>query len=333
MIDIIIPSFNDEEGLYTSLFSIGPINYGQKVYIIDDASKIKIDYDKIFSMFNNFYPIEIYKMKENVGPGMARQKGIEISSNDFITFLDCGDEFITSSKLPFYLNILKENSLINIISTEHWVENEKGFYNVISSNHNRMHGKIYRRSFLKKYNISFCQEGSYANEDIGFNFLCRWIHKYIEKTGEYLELDDFLVLWKNNVSSLTRVNDFAFFYEKNNIGNAINFNHAFKTLQNLGLRKDEFVEEIYYVFVQQYISLINTLNERPEYKEKSFEGIKYFYNNWLKNEKINFDLFLEVYKKVMFEEVYSNLNHPFLSKINGISIIDLIYLLEKEENI
>jgi len=49
------------------------------------------------------------------------------------------------------------------------------FYNgeVTKETDNRMHGKVYKRSFLEKYNITFPLETSYYDEDIGFNRACR----------------------------------------------------------------------------------------------------------------------------------------------------------------
>ena len=51
MLDIIIPSYNDEKGLYTTLFSLGTMNYDWQVIIIDDASTVEINFDKIQELF------------------------------------------------------------------------------------------------------------------------------------------------------------------------------------------------------------------------------------------------------------------------------------------
>lgn len=330
MIDIIIPCYNNELGVYTSLFSIGVLNYGQKVYLIDDCSTDDIDYDRIVQFFGQFYQINLIKLTNNVGPGVARQIGIEHSNSDYITFLDCGDIFLPDTYIPNLINILEQNSYINMICPPHLEEYEDYNYNLVHQTNNRMHGKIYRRSFLMKYNIQFCHTSSYANEDIGFNFLCRWICEFMEPDSIF-EYDKPVVLWKHDKNSLARKNNYAFFY-KNNKGLYLNIKYVFNKLIEYGLDYEILKPKIYYIFCNLYISFIGAVNERPDCLEDSIFGLKNFYNEFMKNIEIDMSIFTQIYFEVMQSCIYTgDFSHPYLRKLNDFNILNLLDKLKKEE--
>lgn len=327
MIDIIIPSYNNELGLINTLFSLGTQNFGQKVYIVDDCSNIFINYNKIIEIFQLFYPITLIKSEKNIGPGQIRQLGLKNSFSDFVMFLDCGDELYATFQIPILIQNFYNNYKLNIISTPHLMQEAESAI-MVESNHNRMHGKIYRRTFLEKYNITFSEKGSYWNEDVGFNFLCKWVNKYLD-FGEIAEINSPFYIWTKDINSITRLNDNAFFFQYNNIGNAYNFEHAFNSLKLLGLQEAEYLEEIYYAFCNLYISFINTVNNRDEFIDISLQGAQYFYDKILKGKNINYDLLNKIYNQILCSEICNNPNHPFLTKINQVSLINFIELLDK----
>ena len=330
MIDIIIPSYNNEKGLFDTLFSIGTENFGQKVYIIDDCSTEEINYDRIVQIFEQFYHIEIIKLEKNIGPGMVRQKGIEITSSKYITFLDCGDKFLNDISLLKTLNFLNEENNINVFAPQHLEEYPNLEFGIVYASNNRFHGKIFRRDFLEKYKISFCPEGSYSNEDIGFNFLCRWICEYLDE-GIIFEENLPYVIWKNDENSLTRKNDYSFFY-KNNKGLYLNIKHVFNHLKKLGLTEDIFLSKIYYIFCNLYISFIGTVNKRPDCIEDSLFGIKNFYLDFLKNKTIDYKLFTSIYFDVLQDNVFNNtFSHPYLAKITDFNILQFMAKLNQGE--
>ena len=76
-----------------------------------------------------------------------------------------------------------------------------------------MHGKIYRRNFLEKYNIRFTPECSRANEDIGFNVLCRLILSHYNPNG-IVSVEDPFISWRMDMNSLVRRNNGAFFFKE-----------------------------------------------------------------------------------------------------------------------
>ena len=95
MIDVIIPAYNAHETIERTLYSIAYQRNSENlnVYIINDNS-IK-DYSKEIDFFKNFINIRELKLKENSGPGYARQYGIEHSDSEYIIFIDSDDVFAT----------------------------------------------------------------------------------------------------------------------------------------------------------------------------------------------------------------------------------------------
>ena len=85
MIDLIIPYYNNRIGLLNTLKSVNQSIF--KITIVDDHSTET----PIFPLGNADY----FRLNINNGPGIARQQGIEKTSNPYIMFLDTGDIFIS----------------------------------------------------------------------------------------------------------------------------------------------------------------------------------------------------------------------------------------------
>jgi hypothetical protein len=71
-----------------------------------------------------------------------------------------------------------------------------------------MFGKLYRRSFIEKYNIHF-HETSRANEDNGFNTLIRLCSNEYEQINF---IGAHVYYWHENLNSITRANDCQYSY-------------------------------------------------------------------------------------------------------------------------
>lgn len=186
MIDLIIPYYNNPEGLKRTLQSVNKdIFY---ITVVDDCSTIP------YSLYPEID--QIFRYNENRGPGYARQYGIDHTSNDFIMFIDAGDIFLSKEIQKEIDYIIKANPLTDVFS---WLYYYKD--NLTQHTDNRMHGKVYHRDFLKKYHITFCDSSSYMNEDIGFNRLCRIIinNKHLVS----IHIDKPVIYWVKDEESLT----------------------------------------------------------------------------------------------------------------------------------
>ena len=194
MIDVIIPAYNARKTIEQTLTSIAFQSIVDKlnIYIINDCGKE--DYEDIVKYYSNFMNIKELKLEHNSGPGQARQYGIDNSNSEYIIFIDSDDVFADTNSISTLYETLS-NSDEDIVVSKFLEELENTF---IPKNiqYIWMHGKMYKRSFLKKNNIHF--NNTYTNEDCGFNQLCYMTN------ANYIELDRITYIWRNNTESITR---------------------------------------------------------------------------------------------------------------------------------
>ena len=335
-LDIIIPVYNSDKQLLSTLFSIGyfPEYNIKNIIIIDDCSNCNNDYQKSIDIFSSFYNIIYYKFEENKGPGMARQKGLEFSTANYILFIDCGDLIHNIFTFKNVFSLILENPDIYVFSYAHSMENCNNL-DYISPKHNRLLGKIFRKDFLIKYNISFNSEEPRTNEDIGFNIACRLIcQDLFKKTNilRYAEIDEPLIIWVYDSNSITRKDNHAFYYWQGK-GLGVNGIYAINLAEKNNVDQTIIQEEAYSIFCNLYFIYIGALNIRPEYADESLLGAIYFYENYLyKNiNNLNPKLFLTIYNNEL-KNLINNLDEPFFAKFPPFSIIDFLNKLEKLKN-
>lgn len=168
MIDIIIPCYNSSKTIIGTLYSIINQTIMDKVfvYIIDDCSDD--DYTDIYNLFSKYIKLEILKLDRNSGPGIARQYGMDHSNNEYIIFIDSDDTFYSNNSLEVMLNRIQSDDMV----FSRMFHEATGNYEYHDG---CLHGKMYRRSFLKKYNICFNKVRSH--EDNAFNQICLTVAK------------------------------------------------------------------------------------------------------------------------------------------------------------
>lgn len=204
MIDIIIPAYNAHDTIERTLFSIAyqkNIDY-LNVYIVNDASEY--DYAKEIKYFRKFMKIKELKIDKNVGPGLARQYGIDNSDSKYIIFIDSDDVFSN----PFSIKTLYdkiENTSSDVVISSFYEELEDATRIEHVDDTIWLHGKIYRREFLETNKIRF--NNTYANEDNGFNQLIFLHESKIESIYE------FTYYWLFNSKSITRINNHEYSFD------------------------------------------------------------------------------------------------------------------------
>ena len=258
MIDIIIPTYNNKKGLIRTLQSI-PKKEELVITIIDDCSSEPIDYSDIAEKYN------FIQLKTNNGPGNVRQFGIDNTSQPYIMFIDTDDYFL-DDVFDTVINTINKCQNINIFGWS-YISESSGKVSGVASNH--LHGKVYKRQFLKKYNITFCKESSYINEDIGFNRICRLLTniKFILKP---------IYIWTADPNSITRRNNREFNYKYQNIGLALNAIHIYNTCKDL-VSKDALEKECSEIMGGLYAGVIKTAQERAEFLMEAWQGARKFY--------------------------------------------------------
>lgn len=171
-IDVIIPAYNVPDNIFfRCLASIAcqDIVSDVVVTVVDDASTEQ-NYHKVAKCFESIMKINILRYEVNGGPGVARQYGIDHTSNGYMTFIDADDTFNGSFALKALRNGIEMNNglfhtCVGVFDEVHEEGLPAGQGPILMHHENDliwMFGKLYRRSFIEKYKIHFHESSRVA---------------------------------------------------------------------------------------------------------------------------------------------------------------------------
>jgi glycosyltransferase involved in cell wall biosynthesis len=293
MLTIIIPVYNDIEGLWKTLFSLTNITYPFEVYIINDGSEEIEQYNQIVNYFNiTFFPAYIIHIK-NQGPGIARQVGLDASNGEYILFIDCGDIIINGSKIR------------EMINNELQIKNHLAFgeFNILMehSKNNFHHngtaslvGKIFKRYYIDYYNIRFNPECSYYFEDVGFATIFAILMQ--NKNFDFIHWDIPIMVATFNKNSLTKKNNADTFY-KSYICKSKNIFFALSHSSKYNIDPSIILKSKYEYLIDTYIDYLIIKERHPAYIDVMIENCKYFYKN-LNINTFEPQLLLDLYNSI-----------------------------------
>lgn len=311
MIDIIIPAYNAHDTIEKSLLSIliqSEIN-NINVYIVNDCSDH--DYSYFIKKYKNFMNIKELKLKENMGPGYARNYGIKHSNGKYIFFLDSDDLIYSHFSIKLLIDIIETENVDVVVSS---FAQELDYNNYISINTNNIwnHGKLYRREFLEKNSIYFNEKRT--NEDLYFNYMIELID------AKYFYIDDITYIWQNNDKSITRCNDNEYRYKALDDYNSSILNIVDEA-EKRSILDSKIAKVLFFGLIQMYYTYLRFIESNEiEYAEKLLQSIKenvckygYYKDKIIKEDKLsiikneleksyNSDLDVIVFPKVSFEE-------------------------------
>ena len=150
-ISIIIPTHNRFEQLTELLNSIFRQTYQNfEIILIDDLSS-----DKTNEVYSNHHDnrLKYYRNYENLGVGLNRQKGYNLSDGDYIIYCDDDDYFIDNEYFSDLIDLFKDEE-INIICSESYsyYENEdKYIYSCLNIPKGKIDSVEYLKNFMIKY--------------------------------------------------------------------------------------------------------------------------------------------------------------------------------------
>ena len=305
MIDLIIPYYNNRIGLLNTLKSINTNIF--KITIVDDHSTETPIIDNSVA--------QVFRVNINGGPGLARQKGIDKTDNPYIMFIDAGDIFTSNEAQEGILEIINNNPQLDFISFSYYHYGE-----LTKDTDNRMHGKIYKRSFLEKYNITFAQTSSYLDEDIGFNRACR-----LYTDMKFISLPVIEQI-KDENSITNRENKISLYRDQTRALSLVSIH----TIENAIKNNINPVNEINQIAITLYYWFIRTAAERPEFIQNAWSGARIFYKKY-KDEIISNNLLLGNAKLKQCLEYRNKIHFPinilrFASEIQNSEIIPNNYL-------
>lgn len=199
MVGVIIPTYKARETLPKALDSL--VAQTKKTFVVTIVQDCDgEDYSDIIERYRERgLGIRLVSLKENRGPGGARQAGMDTDPMcDYFMFLDADDML-----MPRAIEILYREAKGNdadIVSSDFLAERTAEpsvLMDVMTVPVTWCHGRIYKAKYLRDKNIRFL-DGLRVNEDAYFNLIA---HNCTTKKYKIKELT---YLWRDNRESITR---------------------------------------------------------------------------------------------------------------------------------
>ena len=302
MIDVIIPAYNAHRTIGRTLNSIASqVNKDDlKVYIINDGS------DNDYSEFVNIYAniLDIVEIDiVNSGPGVARQVGLDNSSNEYIIFIDADDLLYNNHSIMDLLSIIPKAD----VSQGYFIEKKEDKSRVLEPQYCYLHGKMFRRSVIERYNIAFDKSKRLCGdmyEDSSFNQLYLLCSSNIATTNEKV------YVYEYNENSLTNKDVDA-------VNNLINYVYSMTWLaKEVKKRNLSNLHDIGWHFcIISYHCYFNYLLHplECEFVFKEMKLIKKMYKEYITN--ISYDEQLRIYKLFNYPVIPNITFFDFMEKI------------------
>lgn len=181
-ISIIIPAYNAENTIKRCLLSIINQTYNNiEIVVVNDGSTDNTL--KILKELSIKYKNIVVYNKKNNGVSSARNKGLEICTGDFITFID-SDDYIDNIFLEEMINLIKISNLdlvacgIKYESKSGKIIKDNTYEKIIAKtkkeignnlnkfNKSFVYGKIYKKSIIERNNIKFNENISLGEDTL-----------------------------------------------------------------------------------------------------------------------------------------------------------------------
>lgn len=165
------------------------------VYICTDGYEGEIS-ENTFSAFR--FPIH-YFVRPHFGVCATRNYLFQHSFGEYVMFCDCDDMFATTDGFKKLITTAQETSA-DVIGSAYIAElmhNETIVNRILRQNETRVHGKIFKRSYLEENDICFPEEMTFSG-DMYFLYLAYHL------TDNVIWLPDIFYTWKWRQESVTR---------------------------------------------------------------------------------------------------------------------------------
>ena len=271
MIDVIIPAYNAHDTIEYTIASIVSqvIKDKIRITIVNDASP-NGDYSKFVKQFSPYINIQEVKMEVNGGPGTARRVGLESTSNPYVMFIDADDVYISIFSISELYAKMEQNPTVCLITGDFLEELGDGRTVEHKNDMTWVFGKMYRRAYLEKHNITFSDLRS--NEDSELNTRI-YLKVRMNNDAQIMNYNNnFFYLWRFKSDSITKINNFEYSFHTGIIG----FIHAKANVirsEMANIEQQAILEEIATILVDNYWQLMLIRKHRPDFPE--------FYNNVL----------------------------------------------------
>jgi len=198
-IQILVPQYNETEDIIAPLLK--SIELQQHVNLKDDVGVIIVNDGSDVKLSNTFldlfpYRIQYFVQKEHKGVSAARNRALDEATADYVMFCDADDMFFNMCGL--YVIFREMNgagfNAMSSVFVEETKDSNSGELVYINREGDStfVHGKVYRRSFLKENNIRW-NENLTIHEDSYFNCLAQKVAEEIK----YCQQPFYLWKWRD----------------------------------------------------------------------------------------------------------------------------------------
>lgn len=218
LVSIIVPVYNKEKYIKNCITSILNQTYSNiELILVNDCSTDK-SFDICRSLAEADKRIVLVDLKNNGGPGHARNEGIRISKGEYIQFVDADDELDPHMTEKLINNIgncdllvcgyriddTEFNKSFNVFEKPNNYSREGFLQLIFKWRTDALIGspdnKLYKKNILQNNCLKF-PENQRWGEDLLFNL------RYFENCDHIKVIDDVLYFVKRGISSLSTSND------------------------------------------------------------------------------------------------------------------------------
>ncbi len=236
----------------------------------------------------------------------------------YITFIDADDTYSG----PFSLEVMKsklerDESIVCSVGSFIEQRSENGLNFLTHSNDMIwMFGKLYKRSFLTKYNVHF--NDTRSNEDTGFNTIVKLC---ADEKEQILFYQDVVYVWWFKADSITRVNNYEYSYNQSFIGYTANMIYAIKHARLAKPFSTKTTQWAIEVMANLFTYFVKTKFRDNRFIEQNFKACQLYYNEIFK--KIE-DEIPEEHMRLMIAKVVAEQGSQFLDFIPDITFYDFM---------
>ena len=268
-VSIILPAYNAHNTIKRTIASICMQENVDEIEIIiaDDCSDEP--YDHIAALFAHMVRIKVVKMLKNGGPGAARQIGYDYSVGEFIMWMDADDTLVSADTIVTIKNVMIQREM-DCVYGRFLEQNEDGSIFPHEQHMVWMFGKLYRRSFIEKYNIRF--NTSLSNEDTGYNCVVKGCSDRIW----YIPKD--VYIWHYKANSITRIKQGMYGQDSGYKGYLDNMVWQIKELEKRFVNKNYILNEIVSILCVLYHFHIENMQQCPLNIDTSMNWIRGYYD-------------------------------------------------------
>ena len=274
-IDVIVPTHRAHATLGRTLDSIAAQTIADElcVVVVDDACP-QGGYRDVVAPYVSRLDARLIRLPRNLGPGGARQVGIDATSNPYFTCIDSDDAFASPTSLEQLRDAMEQDGSI---------QRSGGYIEVLGASQETllrrggnmsMDGKLFRRSFVERYNLRF--NGSRINEDYGYNLA---VDLLCDNEGEKTQIvPEPVVHVHKNPRSITSFNDGQLKWDQRLCGLIENSIWAFALVKTHRPESPLLYAHILRVLLMGYAYWCIIQVNAPEFADQAWEYVKKYYH-------------------------------------------------------